>query len=368
MMADDVKAWPLVNYSVVNGSVSIIAAYGPGIAGLILNPKDAADEGIPIVEPLYVDFTAPATLYASNTTFALNPGQSIFFPEGFAGPVWVNAATTGHRYSGILWQPPPGFVPQDQAAPPGIIPFPPSGPTTLLETIAAYLYQQYSDDDDLQAFVAAYNLLAQQYVDWFVNVNLPIYPVQNGQLLDWIAAGLYGMARPSIPYGTVKTIGPLNTWAMNTIPLNTEMKVFPHTFYLTTDDIFKRILTWHFYKGDGKVFNVRWLKRRIMRFLLGMDGWSEPDGVLGPVDTSPVSISFGADNNVGISIGWMRRAIKSGAIFNQFALNTRYFNEIDLGSAVSVPTLPMAPIFKAAFEAGLLEVPFQFNYTVSIGQ
>ena len=39
-----------------------------------------------------------------------------------------------------------------------------------------------------------------------------------------------------------------------------------------TDDVFKRILTWHFYKGDGKNFSVRWLKRRIWRFLQGANG------------------------------------------------------------------------------------------------
>jgi hypothetical protein len=261
---------------------------------------------------------------------------------------------------------PQTYIPQDQAAPPGIIPFPPSGPTTLLDTIASYLYQQYSDDDNLQAFVAAYNILAQQYVDWFVNASLPIYPLQSNQMLDWIAGGLYGIARPTIPYGIVKTVGPLNTYAMNTLPLNVEHKVFPNTFYLTTDDIFRRIITWHFFKGDGKVFNIRWLKRRIMRFLTGMDGWSGPDGVLGPIDTSAISVSFGVDNNVSINIGWMRRTIRSGAIFNSFVMNTKMFNEIDLGSSISIPTLPMAPIFKAAFDAGLLEMPFEFNYTVTL--
>ena len=34
-------------------------------------------------------------------------------------------------------------------------------------------------------------------------------------------------------------------------------------------------MTWHLYKGDGKTFNTRWLKRRVMRFLTGAGQYTD---------------------------------------------------------------------------------------------
>ncbi|HET8686956.1 MAG TPA: hypothetical protein VFM18_09875, partial [Methanosarcina sp.] len=42
-------------------------------------------------------------------------------------------------------------------------------------TIKSYLYQEYQDDLDLQAFVNAYNAYTQSYVDWYNQTALPIY-------------------------------------------------------------------------------------------------------------------------------------------------------------------------------------------------
>ena len=42
----------------------------------------------------------------------------------------------------------------------------------LASTIKSYLYQEYAQDNDLQAFVDAYNAIAQGYQDWF-NANPP---------------------------------------------------------------------------------------------------------------------------------------------------------------------------------------------------
>ena len=103
-------------------------------------------------------------------------------------------------------------------------------------------------------------------------------------------------------------------------------------FFPTTDDIYKRMLTWHFYKGDGKTFSVRWLKRRVMRFLLGMDGVDQ-----GTDDTSPVSVSFGSDNNVTIIVH------------------------------VADPiTTYNATILQAAIESTTLALPFQYNFNVNL--
>ncbi|HAF4711160.1 TPA: hypothetical protein G8O14_005187, partial [Salmonella enterica] len=50
---------------------------------------------------------------------------------------------------------------------------------------------QYNDDPDIVAFFDAYNKLAQEYLDYFNNLNLPCWtsPAITGELLDWIAAG-----------------------------------------------------------------------------------------------------------------------------------------------------------------------------------
>lgn len=69
----------------------------------------------------------------------------------------------------------------------------------LLESIIpAYPYTQYNDDPDIVAFFDAYNKLAQGYLDYFNNLNLPCWtsPAITGELLDWIAAGIYGESRP----------------------------------------------------------------------------------------------------------------------------------------------------------------------------
>jgi hypothetical protein len=167
--------------------------------------------------------------------------------------------------------------------------------TTLQKTIPSYLYTQYADDDDLQAFVASYNQITQTYINTFNQLNLPVYTGLSGALLDWVGRGVYGYPRPTIPAVAATTIGPINTYGPDFfVPLNTQESTAASN-YNTTDDIYKRLLTWHFYKGDGKVFNISWLKRRIVRFLYGTDGIS-------PVitQTYDIGVTFSAGNNVDI--------------------------------------------------------------------
>lgn len=240
--------------------------------------------------------------------------------------------------------------------------FPPAGPTTLTKTINAYLYQQYNDDDDLAAFVDAYNEFSQQYVDWFVNIGLPVYTGAQitGPLLDWIAAGLYGMTRPVLPSGVGRLRGPYNTFDYNDDVYNGLRSEQPSNVFVTTDDVFKRILTWHLWKGDGKIFNIRWLKRRVMRFLTG------DNGTAGQTDeTYPVSVTFGVGNQVNINLLSVRRIATGGAIYGAGRYNTFFYNELDTRTVIT-PVSPLVPIFKAAMDAGALEVPFQFVFVVNI--
>jgi hypothetical protein len=263
---------------------------------------------------------------------------------------------------------------------PTFVPFnstwPPVAPTVTLTVMPSYLYQEYNDDDNLIVFVQTYNQMAQQYVDWFAYVNLPVYaqnPNVNGDLLDWVGAGLYGMPRPLLAGGSRSELGPFNTGMFNELMFNQDIFVGPDDVFVTDDDTYRRILTWHLEKGDGKLFNIRWLKRRIERFLTGADGGlgrsnagnpSTAD-MYAPDQTYDVSITFGVANQVDINFIGIRRSITSGAMFNAEAFNDILFD--DLGTEATFSEVsPWAPIFKSAVESGALELPFQFNYVVNI--
>lgn len=193
---------------------------------------------------------------------------------------------------------------------------PPLPQLPIQQTIPSYLYQQYQDDETLQAFVSAYNQMTQQYINTFVQINLPIYTggLIAGALLDWVGNGLYGVIRPTLASGGTSSIGPYNTAAYNTITYNGFKLGNPSQYVVASDDIYKRCITWNFYKGDGTQMNIRWLKRRIQRFLTGTNG-VDP----GIDQTYNVSVSFETGKVVHIrvlsgSINTLQSAILSGAL------------------------------------------------------
>ena len=239
----------------------------------------------------------------------------------------------------------------------------PSFPSTLQNIIKSYLYQQYSDDDDLQAFVNAYNDQAQYYLDWFNQTPLPVYtnPNINGVMLDWGIAGLYGIEeRPTLPSGGDQDLGTYNTLTFDRLTFNGYQKVFSANVYMTSDDVFRRILTWAFYKGDGKQFNIRWLKRRVTRFLFGVNG-VDP----GIDNTYQVSVTFSPGNQVNINVLSGVRRVLGGSMWGASAFNTQPFDAL-VSSYVAYPKATLAPILQSAIEAGVLELPFQFTYVVNI--
>jgi hypothetical protein len=210
----------------------------------------------------------------------------------------------------------------------------PTGPTSLQGILPAYVFEQFADDDNIQAFFVAFNQIAQSYQDWFNQINLPIYtqPQIAGPLLDWVAQGIYGISRPSLALGKITGRGLLNTFELNTMMLNSFISTGTITDFTVSDDIFKRIITWFFFKGDGQRLAIGWLKRRIMRFLVGTNG-TAPN-----IDqTYPVGISFGSSNSVVITI--------------TAALDERI-------------TAANAQIFEAAVNTGAINLPFQFAFTV----
>lgn len=347
-------------FIVTIGGSPVTVMSGPLAGGIIVNPRSAADQGIGVVEPLYVDIVSPSVIGATITNVPVQPGSAFFVPPLAIGSlVSVNAATSGHAFSSIVI-----LTPQPQPVP-QIGNFPPSGPTTLTVLIPAYVYQQYQDDDAIQAWFAALNALQQSYVSWFATIGLPVYTGAqiNDDLLDLVAAGIYGMFRPPLSSGQNRYLGPLNTYQLNTLAFNQRKLIGPANITVTSDDLFKRIMTWNFYKGDGNTFNVRWLKRRVMRFLTGEDG-TAPN-----IDnTYPVSVSLGPPNQISILLAAGTRVVTGGSLFNRFGFNQAGipFNTL-LTHFTSAPNPPQfSKEFKEAMDSGVMIMPFQYQVTVVV--
>jgi hypothetical protein len=214
----------------------------------------------------------------------------------------------------------------------------------LSTTIPAYLYEQYADDDDLQAFVDAYNQATQTLITWFATIGLPDYRGLTGPLLYWVAEGLYGLLPTSLASPASTAIGPPDTATPNQLTPN-QFIPSTQTFYTLTEDFFKRILTWDFYKGDGKQFSIPWLKRRVMRFLLGVNGTDPqpnlPGFVIGTETTRAISVQF-SGNTLTVTIYSVLLSSQAGV------------------------TAGVLSIFAAAFTGGYLDLPIQFNYACNI--
>lgn len=374
------------NYQVVAGLTSTIIHPGfatqlmpvglPNFGGVVVNPFDAQDQGLPEPEEMYISIVRPPSQFEDDVTTKLEPGQRYIVPPGTH--VWVDAPSKGHSFSSYFYS--SSIAVKGSATPlPGD--FPPSGPTGLTKVIPSYLYQEYSDDDDLQAFVDSQNAIQQDYVDTFNALNLPIYtnPLIKGPLLDWVAEGVYGYKRPWIYAQRGFTTGPLNTWGPNFLnPINALVRHQPRGVVIADDDFYKRCLTWHYEKGDGKYFNVRWLKRRIKRFMIGVNGSCPPIDV-----TSEISITFGAGQEVTIRFPLIDRKVVAGALPNRFGPNGTRGGTPNGASPIADGQLPCLNIvyttavtyprpdyinqFAEAINAGVLELPFQFNFNVVIG-
>lgn len=204
----------------------------------------------------------------------------------------------------------------------------PTTPPPPLQTILPqYLYWQYSADTNLQAFVASFNVLAQSYLDWFNQTPLSVYTNASisGPLLDWVGNGVYGIPRPVLStssttiesaYGRTVYAYPPAYGAINYMSSGTAT--------IATDDIYKRVMTWILYRGDGQYFSIPWLKRRVARFLYGPYGSDLPT-----VLNTPPSVTI------------------SGSTYT-----------------ITVPAGSSSTAFQQCMNNGVLPLPFQYNYTV----
>lgn len=233
----------------------------------------------------------------------------------------------------------------------------------ITKTIKSFLYWEYNDDAELQAFIDSYNIMTQEYIDFFNAINLPIYTSNTitGSLLDWVAQGIYGLSRPSIGVFLDQLQGTYNTYKLNTTQFNRGASAVNYTL---TDDQYKRLITWHFYKGDGKVFSITWLKRRIERFLFGINGtdYNNP--------TYRISVSFLDPSTVLIFVPMsVFRMQRNSSGFNCFKPNGRgsVYNGSNAFSRTILPVFTSLTFFKQAIDAKILELPFQFNFIVNTG-
>ncbi|EHK7495685.1 hypothetical protein ICF61_001977 [Escherichia coli] len=231
----------------------------------------------------------------------------------------------------------------------------------LEDIIRSYLYTQYNDDDNIRAFVTAYNTMAKNIYDWMRGANLPIFVggYNAGDQLRWIARGIYGVKTPVLASGRQLVIGAFNTFTFNTVPFNTRRVINQSEQVVVSDDLFKRIMTWNFYKGDGFYFTIPWLKRRIMRFLTGVNG-------VDVVNDQHWSISVlfsGSGASVSIIKGF--RKLTDSSVYNTQTFNSRAYNQ-KTSVLIKSNEYEYASLFKQAFDSGLLHMPFYQPVSVTI--
>ncbi|EHU8664812.1 hypothetical protein KZR76_004550 [Salmonella enterica] len=231
----------------------------------------------------------------------------------------------------------------------------------LEDIIRSYLYTQYNDDDNIRAFVTAYNTMAKNIYDWMRSANLPIFVggYNAGDQLKWIARGIYGVKPPVLASCRQLVIGAFNTCTFNTVPFNTRRVINQSEQVVVSDDLFKRIMTWNFYKGDGFYFTIPWLKRRIMRFLTGVNG-------VDVVNDQHWSISVlfsGGGASVSIIKGF--RKLTDSSVYNVQTFNSRAYNQ-KTSVLIKSNEYEYASLFKQAFDSGLLHMPFYQPVSVTI--
>ena len=102
-MTSPVTPIPGVNTIVTVGGTSVVVVESGPNGGVITNPLNAADQGLPDPEPLFVSPVTDASLNGNGVTFRLEPGQSWEIIPGQTTQTKVNAPSTGHKFSAVSW-------------------------------------------------------------------------------------------------------------------------------------------------------------------------------------------------------------------------------------------------------------------------
>ena len=219
----------------------------------------------------------------------------------------------------------------------------------------AYPYAQYSDDPNVSAFFTAYTQIAQGYLEWFNQNCLGIYTDKSGPLLDWIGTNLYGLPRPVVGTQRQTQQGAIGTFTIGTQAIGINKITRNDIAQPVGDDIYKRYLTMWLYMGDGKQMSIDWIRRRVARFLFGANGSDVP-----VQDLQKVSVA--------IPLMPRRGAIGTFAIGTQaiavLPAQTKYAAH---SLNINIPVAAASTQFQLLFNAGLVPLPFQINFSVTIG-
>jgi hypothetical protein len=93
--------------AIVTGGTAVTVFSGPINGGVIVNPPNAAAQGIATAESLYISMVGTpgsTDAEANGTTIVLAAGASYTFPALAAGvTVKANAASSGHKFTAIDW-------------------------------------------------------------------------------------------------------------------------------------------------------------------------------------------------------------------------------------------------------------------------
>lgn len=107
MAVEPVTPQALLTSVVATGGTPVQVASGGVNGGFITNPVSEVDQDIVTAEPLYVTCVGSAPGSApgdgNGTTFVLYPGQTWTMIPGQTTATYVNAATSGHKFSGIFY-------------------------------------------------------------------------------------------------------------------------------------------------------------------------------------------------------------------------------------------------------------------------
>lgn len=93
------------NSTVATGGTAVAAVTGPVTGCYIFNGSTATEQNIATAEAVFVDPVITATTTAGGSNVAIQPGQTWTCP-GSVGPgrvVSINAATSGHRVTVVVW-------------------------------------------------------------------------------------------------------------------------------------------------------------------------------------------------------------------------------------------------------------------------
>jgi hypothetical protein len=97
----------LLTSEVTTGGTAVTVITGPCRGGFVSNPASAAGQGLGSTEDLYLDMVnVPGSTDATGngTTQTLVAGQSFAIPPLRTGVlVRVNATSSGHLFSGVVW-------------------------------------------------------------------------------------------------------------------------------------------------------------------------------------------------------------------------------------------------------------------------